>query len=204
MRCSDITETIKLKNLLESNKLIRGIAKTREDNSNDTEKINVFMVNIKNLEDGIVDLKSTEECNVKKSDFEKPKPKKGDVIIPIRGSDFKSAVAPSGIENKGYVISLNLVALRVNNKILPRVLSEYFNSPQGQISLERISKGTKIKSIPIKELKELDIPVPNLDDQNKFDKYLEAIQDYKLRLREEKEFTEKMKKSVAFKYFRGY
>ncbi|MDR0675767.1 MAG: N-6 DNA methylase [Elusimicrobiota bacterium] len=94
--------------------------------------------------------------------------KKDDVLITCAGTLGKISIVPNNIE-RGIINSV-LMRLRIKDKniILPKYLKLIFESDVIQYEMINKSLGTSIKNMrPGNELKELLIPVPNIETQQK-------------------------------------
>lgn len=181
---------VKLKDLVV--KMTRGIF-ARSPESDDVPTFE--MINIKDISDGKIDIRSLEkrDCTSVK-DYSRAAVKRGDVIVAIKGSSFKAAVFNDDACN--HVISSNLIALRLNKKMLPEILAAYLNSPDGQQNLLSIAKGATIPSINPNDLRELPIPQIPDNDQRIMKEYLEASDRYLSILMAEELLVRKMRNNI--------
>ena len=91
-----------------------------------------------------------------------------DVLIISRSSTpgyFRSTVFTS--ENKKVISSSSVHVLRIKDiTVLPKYISLYLNSLEGQkLVLENASGGSYLKTILIKNLMEIEIPIPSIQIQ---------------------------------------
>ena len=96
----------------------------------------------------------------------------GDVVMTNKSTTIKSAV----IKTNGEQIILfgSLVGIRLNTKLInPDYLSAFINSNAGQTLLRSIQTGATIQMITLNNLRELTIPCPSLEKQNKLVEDLE-------------------------------
>jgi type I restriction enzyme M protein len=88
---------------------------------------------------------------------------KGDVIVSNRGTSIKIAVVP---ENEGNIIlSHNFLGIRCNSQLDPYFLKAYLESPIGQYLLTSKQIGTNILTINPKDLKDIHVPVVDINEQ---------------------------------------
>lgn len=87
----------------------------------------------------------------------------GDVIITARGASLKSALVPE--RWSGAVLSSNLIAVRLLEQLYPELLVAFLQSLKGQRAIERRLKKTGLLNITLKELGEIEVPVPPKEDQ---------------------------------------
>lgn len=194
------TKKIKLKELIEIDEkgeeiIIKGPITTPPS---DGEDLLVPIISIKDLKKGIIILDPEQKRKLKdERSLEKSKIKEKDVLVAMRG-DFRSAIVHS--EATEYTINQNLVGLRLNNKMLPEVLVEFLNGKIGQQQLTSRSKGTTIPSITIRDLLNIQVPVPPMEIQKNLVKYFTSIQEYNTLVQEENELVNKMMDSVVSNY----
>ena len=89
------------------------------------------------------------------------------LILSKNGAPFKSAVA--NIKNNQKIVANgNLYAIELDEKkVNPRFLQAYFSSEKGMDRLKSITVGAAIPTISIKDLKKLEIPLPDMRKQNR-------------------------------------
>jgi hypothetical protein len=92
----------------------------------------------------------------------------GDVVLVSRSSPGGSFRAAS-IDYKPpvpYVAASALTVIRpTSRKIEPAYLATYLNSGDSQVALQRMASGSSIKTLRLKELSEMPIPVPDIQTQ---------------------------------------
>lgn len=137
----------------------------------------VSFINIGDLREGRVDASTVSTVHVKDSSaLDKTRIEPDDVIISIKGSTFKAAIADESI--KDFVISANLIAFKLNEEILPEILVAYLNSPRGQSELQARSAGAVQKALNLKSLMEILIPIPDKKKQKILSEYLTLFKNY--------------------------
>lgn len=131
-------------------------------------------INIKDVCHGKINADTVENVMVKKTEtVDKSRIEPGDIIITIKGSTFKAAVADDSV--KDFVISANLIALKLNEQIQPEIVAAYLNSQMGQKKLLSRSAGAVQKALNLKSLMSVTIPVPPIEKQQKFTDYLTLL-----------------------------
>jgi restriction endonuclease S subunit len=166
------------------------------------EDLKVPLINIKDIQEGAIDAQTVDYVSVRRTGIlEGSRISPGDVIISIRGSNFKVAVADDTISN--FVISSNLVALTPSDKIRPEVLVAYLESSAGQSQLQSLAGGESIKGLSLKALLEVEIPVPPLEQQEILSQYLRLGKEYTRVVREELDLREKVKDAILMKCWGG-
>ncbi len=138
-----------------------------------------------NIHDGIIDEELPYLSNID-ANLERYCLKKNNLILSKNGFPFKVAVA-NPKEGQQILANGNLYIIEVDEeKANPYYLKAFFESEQGIASLKSIVVGATIKNIGVEGLKNLNIPVPPLEDQNSIAEKYQATQDeikvYKMRL----------------------
>jgi type I restriction enzyme M protein len=104
--------------------------------------------------------------------------KKGDLLLSVRGAVNKIGYVDH--EVKKVLFNANLVRIRANKTYLPKWLEIYFASPMAKILLDRISNGTTVRQITIKDLQKLPVPIMTLEKQSqavaKYEKEMQFLE----------------------------
>lgn len=141
----------------------------------DGEKVPV--INIKDITNGKINIETVEHVSVHETSLlEKSRIAPGDLLVTIKGLNFKAAVADESI--KDFAISANLIALTLSDKIRSEVVAAYLNSPLGQKILWSRAGGATIRGLTTKTLLEVPIPVPSVSEQEKLSRYLSLAKEY--------------------------
>ena len=98
------------------------------------------------------------------------KPK--DVLITTRGNIGELAIVPERHDNSN--INAQIVLLRCNKDWEPLFLLYVLSSPSVKDQLPKLTTGTALKQLPVKNLKKIQIPLPPLDVQQKIASILDA------------------------------
>lgn len=124
-------------------------------------------VNFKNL------AKTDGKANTKVANYQI---KKGDILLPIRGEIKHIGMVKE--EHPDVLLTQNIIGIRPNNDMInSEWLAEYLNSPLGRAQLSGISVGTRIRQIPLKMLKKMEIVKLPKDIQDEaIDKYDQEMQ----------------------------
>lgn len=92
------------------------------------------------------------------------------LVIARSGNSVRTAVV-SGEPGQKFLPNGNLFAIEVDeNKANPYYIKAYFESDRGVEALSRIMRGSIVRNIHPDELKELEIPMPPLEEQKCFEK----------------------------------
>ena len=90
----------------------------------------------------------------------------GDVLITCRGTQLKVTVVPENI--KQILITSNLIAIRLNEELLPIYLAAYFKTKDGQrVLLSNATSSTLQLVLNVSDIEKVNIPVPALSLQGK-------------------------------------
>ena len=115
----------------------------------------------------------TKEVKVSKEDFDKSKSgilQPNDIVLVIQGSAGKLGIIPEVIPNTDdeyWMVSKPAIAIRANpEKIDPKYLYAYLSSDVGQTQLLGITQGAAIANISLKELRDLPIILPSIEEQH--------------------------------------
>ena len=176
-------EQIILKDLVE--RVIPGVTPRDLKDPNGTP---CEIININNLGYGKIDTQSLEQCNFSPGKqrgyrIESYALAEGDVIISTRGTNIRAAMIDFPTHNR--FISQNLAAFRVNSRILPQVVVIYLKSQQGQHELKLISREGSCPFVYVRDVLQLEIPVPSPELQKKIVSYCDTVEDYLSYLKKE-------------------
>lgn len=104
----------------------------------------------------------------------------GDVLITCRGTQLKVTVVPEDI--KQILITSNLIAIRLNEELLPMYLAAYFKTKDGQRALLSNATSSTLQIVfNVSDIEKVNIPVPVLSLQGKIiDLFNTTEQQYRL------------------------
>jgi restriction endonuclease S subunit len=146
----------------------------------------VPMVTLKDIQDGRIVSETVDHISVRKTNLlETSRLAPGDVVITIKGTNFRAAVVDEPAA--GFMISANLIALTLSDQILPEIVAAYLNSPRGQRELEARAGGSAIKGLNTKSLLEVPIPVPPIEQQEALSRYISSAHEYEALIKKELE-----------------
>ena len=186
VRLGDLTRTVK-----------RGLSSYYLQGDDTT----VSMINIKDMANGRIITETVDRVSVRKTPLlERSRIEPGDVIMAIRGFNFKVAVADDSV--KDFVISANLLALTLSDKVQPELIAAYFNSPTGQNMLQSMASGATIKGLNLKTLLDLTIPLPPISEQANLSHYLTLAREYDDLLRKELNLRQKLSDTIVLRIMR--
>lgn len=152
----DDLETVKLQDIAE---ITRGVNITKNSDHNEYK-----VIKISDIEKGKIDFnKLSVEKFSNNTKVENYMVQKGDLLISTRGENIKTAVIRENIEE--VLVSQNLALIRVGEKLDVEWLNFYLNSPVGQFEIQEKLKGETVKSLSPAAIRELKIPLIELEDQ---------------------------------------
>ena len=155
----------------------------------------VPLITLKHLQAGRIEADTVNEVLVRKTErFEQSQVTPGDIIVTIKGTKFRAAVADESID--GFVISANLIALTPSDKVKPGIVAAYLNSPPGQREMKIRAGGATIKGLTTKSLLEVPVPVPPLDKQEVLCRYLFLTEEYDDLIKREMDLRNKIKEAI--------
>ena len=146
---------------------------------------NMQYLMLANIQDGLIDEKLPYLTGIE-SKYEKYCLKNDDLILSKNGYPYKVAVA-SVKEGQQVLANGNLYIIEIDkNRANPFYLKAFFESEHGVSALKSITVGATLPSIGVESLKNLVIPLPPLEEQNRIaQKYratLDEISVLKLKL----------------------
>ena len=152
--------------------------------------------------DGHLDLSDLKYIDIPENEIEKCIVRKGDVLFNRTNSiELVGKTCVFDLE-KDMVIAGYIIRVRLNEKILPIVLSSYMNSTVLKEQLRSMAKGAVNQAnINAQELQSIKIYLPPLDLQNQFATFVEQTDKLKFEVKEALEKLEILKKSLMQQYF---
>ena len=161
----------------------------------------VSMINIKDIANGRILPDSVDSVSVRETPLlARSRIEPGDVILAIRGFNFKAAVADESARN--LVISANLIALTLTDEVQPELIAACFNSPLGQNMIRSRASGATIKGLSSEALLDILIPLPPLSVQESLSRYLTLAREYNDLLLKELELRQKLTDAVVLRIMR--
>ena len=114
----------------------------------------------------------TKEANI--SESERVKNQTGflqpnDIIFILKGSAGKLGIVPEDVPMTGdgcWMVNRSAIVIRtISDKVNPKVLYAYLKSDIGQTLISSLIKGATIPNISLKELKQIPVIAPSLEEQ---------------------------------------
>lgn len=165
------------------------------------DDVTVSMINIKDMANGRILTDTVDSVSVRETPLlERSRIESGDVIVAIRGFNFKAAVADESSRN--FVISANLIALTLTDEVEPELIAAYFNSRLGQNMLRARAGGATIKGLNSRSLLGILLHLPPPSKQETLGRYLVLAREHDDILRKELELRQKLTDSVVLRIMR--
>lgn len=163
------------------------------DEMTSNSQTNFQYLMLSNIQDGIIERDLPYLTSIAPK-HEKYCLENGNLILSKNGIPYKAAVV--SLQNGQRILaSGNLYILRLDRgRVNPYYLKAYFESERGADALKRISVGASIPNISLEQLKNLCIPLPDMETQNSLATLYQAAQDKVITLRQElNEAVEKLR-----------
>lgn len=152
--------------------------------------------------DGHLDLSDMKYIDIPDNEIEKCIVRMGDVLFNRTNSiELVGKTCVFDLDEE-MVIAGYIIRVRLNEKLLPIVLSSYMNSAVLKEQLRNMAKGAVNQAnINAQELQSIKIYLPPIELQNQFATFVEQTDKSKLEIRQSLEKLETLKKSLMQKYF---
>lgn len=159
--------------------IFRGKAVNRKDPNGSIGVVNIS--NIGEYEIDYVGLDHLEEEERKVTNYLL---KDGDLLIPARGTAIRVAI----FKEQSYpcIASSNVIVIRaIDESLSTTYLKLFFDSPLGRKMLVTRQQGTAVMNISYKELNNIEIPLPSIEEQKQISEtYLRELELYKKTIQE--------------------
>lgn len=159
--------------------IFRGKAVNRKDPNGSIGVVNIS--NIGEYEIDYVGLDHLEEEERKVANYLL---KDGDLLIPARGTAIRVAI----FKEQSYpcIASSNVIVIRaIDESLSTTYLKLFFDSPLGRKMLATRQQGTAVMNISYKELNNIEIPLPSIEEQKQISEtYLRELELYKKTIQE--------------------
>lgn len=152
--------------------------------------------------DGYLDLTDMKYINIPENEIEKCVVRKGDVLFNRTNSlELVGKTCVFDLD-EDMVIAGYIIRVRLNDKILPVVLSNYMNTKVLKEQLRSMAKGAVNQAnINAQELRSISIYLPPIELQNQFSDFVQQIDKSKLSVQKSLDKLELLKKALMQKYF---
>ena len=152
--------------------------------------------------EGYLDLTDLKYIDIPDNEIEKCVVRKGDVLF--NRTNSVELVGKTCVYNLDYdmIIAGYIIRVRIDDRMLPVVLSNYLNSTVLKEQLRSMAKGAVNQAnINAQELQSIPIYLPPIDLQYEFVAFVEQIDKSKFEIQKSLEKLETLKKALMQKYF---
>ncbi|CUA82413.1 Restriction endonuclease S subunit [Gulbenkiania indica] len=167
-------QNIKLKELPLA--IIDGDRSSKYPKREEFQSEGVVFLNSTNIFDGRLDLSDANYITEEKYlSIKKGRVEPGDIVMTTRGSIGKVARIPKGFRG---LINAQMLLIRADEKMFSGAfLFHWLRSEIGQTKLRNFSSGAAQPQIPIRDLQEIEVPIPSLIAQHRIASILSAYDD---------------------------
>ncbi|NHN34373.1 N-6 DNA methylase [Paenibacillus agricola] len=146
----------------------------------DTETTKAKVIQLADLQDGVLHLDSVQTYGLKATTNEKEcEIKAGDVLLTSRGIVMKFAVVSELEEDDSYYLSANFIGLRPLPGVNPYFLLAFFESPIGESYIRSLRKGAALPILNVKDIQDIPIPKLSSDEMEQIgNRYKKTSSDY--------------------------
>ncbi len=154
------------------------IRKSDFDEFKTTKDTNCHYLTLSEIEDGYINVVGNNLKEIKEEQ-EKYLIKNDDVVLSKTASPFLKSAIVEVDEGDKIIATGNIYIIEFDKtKVNPQYIQAFFMSDIGKMSIKSISGGGTLPIIAISQLKNLIIPVPDMEIQNKIaDEYMATIYD---------------------------
>ncbi|MUK88201.1 N-6 DNA methylase [Ornithinibacillus sp. L9] len=136
------------------------------------------VIQLKDVENGKIDLESVEVIPVKNAD--RYLVESGDIIIASRGTAYKVAIVPD--HNETLVLSNMFIRIRIKDKAYkPEYIKVFLDSPVGVALIEGMKKGGTVKALTTQDIEDIEFPDIELNEQEEI---IRTVKDAELKYME--------------------
>lgn len=123
----------------------------------------------------------------------------GDLLLSTVGSYGHPAVVT---EDRKFLFQRHIAYLKPrHNMVNSFYLHSALLAPDGQRQIEEKVKGIAQKTLNLSEIKKIVVPLPTIEEQNQFEKFVNQIDKSKFEIKQSLEKLELLKKALMQKYF---
>ena len=145
---------------------------------------NIGVVNISNIGEYEIDYSSLDHLEEEERKVTNYLLKDGDLLIPARGTAIRVAIFKE--QTYPCIASSNVIVIRaIDESLSTTYLKLFFDSPLGRKMLITRQQGTAVMNISYKELNNIEIPLPSVEEQKQIaDTYTRDFEVYKKTIQE--------------------
>ncbi|MGG1660901.1 restriction endonuclease subunit S [Brevibacillus sp. NRS-1366] len=163
-----------------------------------------MFITIKNVKQGEIIFDNVTYVNPPKTkEAERTKVQEGDLLISITADLGRTAVVSEEVASKGAYINQHLSLLRLNSNCNPTYISFFLESPAGRRQFQSLNQEGVKAGLNFTSIKSLEIMVPPLHLQNKFEEVYLKVKECKKSLQKSLTELENNFNSLMQRAFKG-
>lgn len=127
--------------------------------------VSVKMIKVENFDGCVVDTAAAQEVEIEESKVSNYLVQKGDILLASKGTVIRAAIVQNIDEPCIFNSNINVIRVKEDANLIPEFLLSYLNSDLWMKQLLLIQTGDIVKNISIKALREMDVPMLDMDTQ---------------------------------------
>ena len=143
----------------------------------------VKMIKVENFKGSLVDTVNAEKIEIEESKVSNYLIQKGDILLASKGTIIRAAIVQNVEESCIFNSNINVIRIKQGVKMIPEFLLSYLNSDLGMNELKMLQTGTTVMSVSLKSLREMDVPVVDMNTQEvieiRFNKLQQKLEEAK-------------------------
>lgn len=127
--------------------------------------VSVKMIKVENFDGCVVDTAGAQEVEIEESKVSNYLVQKGDILLASKGTVIRAAIVQNIDEPCIFNSNINVIRVKEGTNLIPEFLLSYLNSDLWMKQLILIQTGDIVKNISLKALREMDVPMLDMDTQ---------------------------------------
>ena len=127
--------------------------------------VSVKMIKVENFDGCVVDTAGAQEVEIEESKVSNYLVQKGDILLASKGTVIRAAIVQNIDEPCIFNSNINVIRVKEGANLIPEFLLSYLNSDLWMKQLILIQTGDIVKNISLKALREMDVPMLDMDTQ---------------------------------------
>lgn len=123
------------------------------------------MIKVENFDGCVVDKAGAQEVEIEESKVSNYLVQKGDILLASKGTVIRAAIVQNIDEPCIFNSNINVIRVKEGANLIPEFLLSYLNSDLWMKQLILIQTGDIVKNISLKALREMDVPMLDMDTQ---------------------------------------
>ena len=170
------------------------------------EVVGPKFLRITDIQNGVVNWPLVPYCKINSENYKKYMLKKGDIVVARTGATTGKSYLIK--DNVDAVFASYLIQIKIDSSdLIPQYLYKFMQSPEYWEQITDFSSGIAQPGVNAKKLKEIQFPLPDIDEQKEIvrilDDLLEKEEQAKEAAQQVLEQIEIIKKSILARAFRG-